>query len=149
MGRTPGEKPRDVLEIVFHTRHARDAAEVFLRRICENGGWLSEAEMSDFATGLASGRYTVTMSRAAFYGKGGVVRVLMDLGLLGMRSRHVAQGRPLVPSYYVVEQPVGSRPPDGPSLLFNAWLVGKMWNAKVEGIRAGAKSVADGAPTER
>jgi len=139
LARIEEDRPKDVLEILFHTGHARKVAQVFLEQMVAHGERMTTSEMGAFVRSLESGAFSVRMASGAFYGKGGIPRVLQDLGLLNIELRHVDHGKDLVLCYTIVNQSLGRQPPEAPIML-NAWTVGDMWNTKIDQLREAARS---------
>jgi hypothetical protein len=110
-------------------------ARLLVELLVTRGEKISRTEMSKFATRLEAGELGVRMSRSAFYGKGGVLRVMLEMGLIELGTSYDDARKIVVPVYRVVTQPVLTAAPKAPSLIYNAWRAGELWNKEVSVLR--------------
>jgi len=115
-----------VLNTFFHTDRSKKAAILFVQRLVSTNGRMTPGDVSKFAKDLASGKSAATLSRGAFYEY--VLRIFLRHGLIRLGSGFDNVRRKPIPMYFAVVQPVKERAPSGPSLAYNAHVLGKAWN---------------------
>lgn len=124
----------DFASLLFIREDSRLAARAFIAWLKERGGRATKAEMSQFSYRLADGIGAARLTRANFYKT--ILGRFLDLGLVAEQLVYDPARRKAVKAYQAVVQPVGSRRPLAPSLLYLAHVMGEKWNQEfAESIR--------------
>jgi len=79
---------------------------------------------------LGSGKVGAKLSRTNFYKT--VLGRFLDLGLVAEDPVYDKEARKTVRAYRAVVQPVGSRRPLAPSLMYLAHVISERWNAELQ-----------------
>jgi hypothetical protein len=124
-----GVKEKDLVSMLFSREDSRAAARAFVVWLRGKGGRCSKAELSRFTYELDAGRVGARLSRTNFYKT--VLGRFLDLGLVAEDLVYDKEALKAVRAYRAVVQPVGSRRPLAPSLMYLAHVISERWNAEI------------------
>jgi len=117
----------EIVGFLFHTRHSRAAARLFLAWFISEGGSAQAGQISEFADRLAGGALGERMGRATFYQY--VIPRFIEEGLIEVKATREGRSDRIANVYRYVTQPIRKRRPAKPSLIYNAQLKAEIWNS--------------------
>jgi hypothetical protein len=118
----------DFAGLLFSREDSRLAARVFISWLKSNNGRCSKEDMSRFSYELAAGIDGARLARTNFYKT--ILARFIELGLVCEKLVYDPSRRKAVKAYEVIIQPLPSRRPLAPSLLYLAHVISEKWNAE-------------------